>query len=93
MCVCVVCPTGGLFVGDGLLQVDSGMTVVAGGLRIHDGTTVVSGGLVISDTGFVVDTLSSSQTGLTINAENIVFQNAILDVASSERCLRVLPPV
>lgn len=68
----------------GPLVIASGMTVVAGGLRIFTaGQTVVSGGIQVADTGMYIETKSASQDALTVNANNIVFQNAMLNVWTS----------
>jgi hypothetical protein len=65
--------------------VDSGVTIVAGGLQVQtDGATIVSGGLLVTDTGASFATKSTSQTTLQLNANNIVYQNAFIQVLSSE---------
>lgn len=69
----------------GILQVDSGVTIVAGGLQVEtDGATIVSGGLEVTDTGAIIATKSASQTTLKLNANSIVFQNAFIQVLSSK---------
>jgi hypothetical protein len=76
---------GGFLVKSGILQVDSGVTIVAGGLQVQtDGATIVSGGLLVTDTGASFATKSTSQTTLQLNANNIVYQNAFIQVLSSE---------
>ena len=60
------------------------MTVVAGGLRIFTaGQTVISGGIQVADTGMKIETKSATQDALTVNANNIVFQNSMLNVYTS----------
>ncbi len=90
---------GGVLVRNGILQVDSGVTIGVGGLQIEqDGMTIVSGGLEVVDSG--ADFITDSNTGspLTVFANSIVFQNAMLSVVSSmcrllcERTVSVLQP-